>query len=106
MIPNGRTLAMYDGTGPADIGSREKVLAFVGDLGPRKNQKFLVDVMNHLPDVYRLLLIGHDVDHHYRREIDAAIGPHLRGRVILPAAWITRRSRPSSPARTSGFPRP
>jgi 1,2-diacylglycerol 3-alpha-glucosyltransferase len=84
VIPNGRTLAMYNGTGPADVGSREKVLAFVGDLGPRKNQKFLVDVMNHLPDDYRLLLIGHDVDHHYRREIDAAIGPHLRGRVIFP----------------------
>ena len=83
VIPNGRTLAMYSGTGPADIGSREKVLAFVGDFGPRKNQKFLVDVMNHLPDDYRLLLIGHDVDHRYRREVDASIGPHLRGRVIL-----------------------
>jgi glycosyltransferase involved in cell wall biosynthesis len=84
VIPNGRTLAMYDGTGPTDIGGRERVLTFVGDFGPRKNQKYLVGVMNHLPDEYRLLLIGHDVDHRYRREIDAAIGPELRRRVSLP----------------------
>src|SRR5208337_4031231 len=81
VIPNGRTLALYDGTGPADIRGREKVLTFVGDFGPRKNQKYLVDMMNHLPDEYRLLLIGHDVDHRYRREIDATIGPRLRRRV-------------------------
>ncbi|MGA2379479.1 MAG: glycosyltransferase, partial [Spirochaetia bacterium] len=81
VIPNGRTLAMYNGTGPTDIHGREKVLTFVGDFGPRKNQMYLVSVMNHLPDEYRLLLIGHDVDHHYRREIDSAIGPELRRRV-------------------------
>ena len=84
VIPNGRTLSMYDGTGPADIGSREKLLTFVGDFGPRKNQSYLVEMMNHLPDDYRLLLIGHEVDHGYCREIDAAIGPNLRGRVLLP----------------------
>jgi glycosyltransferase involved in cell wall biosynthesis len=83
VIPNGRTLAMYNGTGPADIGSREKVLAFIGDFGPRKNQKFLVDVMRHLPVEYRLVLIGHDVDHHYRRQIDASIGSDLRRRVTF-----------------------
>jgi 1,2-diacylglycerol 3-alpha-glucosyltransferase len=83
VIPNGRTLALYDGTGPTDISGRERVLTFVGDFGPRKNQKFLVNVMNHLPGDYRLLLIGHDVDHRYRREIDAAVGPGLRGRVIF-----------------------
>ena len=81
VIPNGRTLAMYNGTGPTDIQGREKVLTFVGDFGPRKNQMYLVSVMNHLPDEYRLLLIGHDVDHRYRREIDSAIGPELRRRV-------------------------
>jgi glycosyltransferase involved in cell wall biosynthesis len=81
VIPNGRTLAMYDGTGPADIRSREKVLTFIGDFGPRKNQKYLVDMMNHLPEEYRLLLVGHNVDHRYRREIDAVIGPQIRHRV-------------------------
>jgi 1,2-diacylglycerol 3-alpha-glucosyltransferase len=83
VIPNGRTLSMYDGTGPTDIRSREKVLTFVGDFGPRKNQKYLVTMLNHLPEEYRLLLIGHDVDHRYRREIDAAISPRLRHRVTF-----------------------
>jgi 1,2-diacylglycerol 3-alpha-glucosyltransferase len=83
VIPNGRTLAMYDGTGPADIRSREKVLTFVGDFGPRKNQRYLVTMLNHLPEEYRLLLIGHDVDHRYRREVDSAISPRLRHRVTF-----------------------
>ncbi|MGO9310664.1 MAG: glycosyltransferase [Spirochaetia bacterium] len=81
VIPNGRTLALYDGTGPADIEGREKILTFIGDFGPRKNQKYLVEMLKHLPDEYRLLLVGHDVDHRYRREIDAAVGPELRSRV-------------------------
>ncbi len=45
VIPNGRTLALYDGTGPADIDAREKMLTFIGDFGPRKNQKYLVEMM-------------------------------------------------------------
>ena len=83
VIPNGRTLSLYNGVTPTDIQSREKVLTFVGDFGPRKNQKFLVEVMEHLPGQYRLRLVGHDVDHRYRRQIDAAMGPGLRGRVTF-----------------------
>jgi glycosyltransferase involved in cell wall biosynthesis len=81
IIPNGRTLAMYDGKEPADIGATEKILAFIGDILPRKNQKYLVSVLRHLPANYRLLLIGHAVDHRYRREIDASMEPELRRRV-------------------------
>ena len=83
IIPNGRTLAAYDGASPADIGGPEKVLTFVGDFYPRKNQKFLVSMLTHLPPEYRLILIGHDVDHQYRREIDRAMGPDLRRRVTF-----------------------
>ncbi len=83
IIPNGRTLALYDGKEPADIGEAEKILAFVGDILPRKNQKFLVQVLSHLPPNYRLLLIGHDVDHRYRREIDASLNADLRRRVTF-----------------------
>jgi 1,2-diacylglycerol 3-alpha-glucosyltransferase len=83
VIPNGRALAMYNGTKPTDIASRQKVLTFVGDFGPRKNQKYLVNVMEHLPEEYQLRLVGHAVDHRYRREIDAAMGPRLRRRVIF-----------------------
>ena len=81
IIPNGRALAMYNGTEPADTSGPDRVLTFVGDFGPRKNQKFLVTMMAHLPEGYQLRLVGHDVDHRYRREIDAAIGANLRERV-------------------------
>ncbi|MGA2974461.1 MAG: glycosyltransferase [Spirochaetia bacterium] len=83
IIPNGRTMALYDGKAPADIRSMEKILAFVGDVIPRKNQKYLVKMMSFLPPDYRLLLIGHDVDHHYRREIDSMMGPDIRQRVTF-----------------------
>ncbi len=56
VIPNGRTLSLYDGNSPTPISSMEKVLTFVGDVIPRKNQKYLVSVMRHLPESYRLLL--------------------------------------------------
>src|SRR5208283_5142024 len=42
VIPNGRTLAMYNGAAPTDIRSPIRVLTFIGDFGPRKNQKYLV----------------------------------------------------------------
>jgi glycosyltransferase involved in cell wall biosynthesis len=83
IIPNGRTLALYDGKEPADIGDAEKILSFIGDILPRKNQKYLVEVLNHLPENYRLVLIGHDVDHRYRREIDASMNADLRRRVTF-----------------------
>ena len=83
IIPNGRTLALYDGKEPADIGAAKKILSFMGDILPRKNQKFLVAVLNLLPASYHLLLVGHDVDHRYRREIDATMGPDLRRRVTF-----------------------
>ncbi len=83
IIPNGRTLALYDGHSPTPISRMEKVLTFVGDVIPRKNQKYLVAVLRHLPENYRLLLIGHDVDHQYRRQIDASMGASLRGRVTF-----------------------
>jgi glycosyltransferase involved in cell wall biosynthesis len=83
VIPNGRTLSLYDGKAPMDPRAPEKILTFVGDFTPRKNQKYLVTVLNYLPAEYRLLLIGHYVDHQYMRDIDSAIGPKLRDRVIF-----------------------
>jgi 1,2-diacylglycerol 3-alpha-glucosyltransferase len=83
VIPNGRTLSDYNGSVPADILQSDKILTFTGDFYPRKNQKYLVEMLSHLPSEYKLLLIGHDVDHQYRREIDAAIGPQLRRRVMF-----------------------
>jgi 1,2-diacylglycerol 3-alpha-glucosyltransferase len=83
VIPNGRTLALYDGAAPTDTRGRERILTFVGDFGPRKNQKYLVTMLRCLPEEYRLVLVGHDVDHRYRREIDAEVGRQLRHRVTF-----------------------
>ena len=83
VIPNGRSLGLYNGVKPTNISSREKVLTFVGDFGPRKNQKFLVEMMEHLPEQYHLRLVGHAVDLHYRRQIEAAMGPRVRRRVTF-----------------------
>jgi glycosyltransferase involved in cell wall biosynthesis len=81
IIPNGRTLSLYDGREPADLGAPLKTLTFVGDFYERKNQKFLVSMMSHLPAGYRLVLIGHEVDHRYRREIDSEMPACVRSRV-------------------------
>jgi 1,2-diacylglycerol 3-alpha-glucosyltransferase len=83
IIPNGRTLAWYDGKPPADPGSPVKNLTFVGDIIPRKNQCYLVEVMGHLPPQYTLTIVGHDVDHHYWRQIDSQIPADLRPRVTF-----------------------
>ena len=83
IIPNGRTLSLYDGKAPSDLHGPVKNLTFVGDFYPRKNQKFLVEALNYLPPEYHLVLVGHDVDHQYRREIDAALTPELRRRVTF-----------------------
>ncbi len=99
IIPNGRALEMYNGSEPPDAAAVDKVLTFVGDFGPRKNQKYLVEMMAHLPRGYQLHLVGHDVDHRYRREIDAAIGPRLRGRVKF-AGKLEHSRIPAQLART------
>ena len=100
IIPNGRTLSLYDGKAPTPINRMEKILTFVGDVIPRKNQKYLVSVMRCLPADYRLLLIGHDVDHRYRRQIDTSMDPALRGRVIF-TGRLEHERVPAHLARTS-----
>jgi ATP-dependent Lon protease len=59
----------------ANVQSRmEKVLTFVGDVIPRKNQKYLVSVMRHLPENYRLMLVGHDVEVDQQQISDTVAG--------------------------------
>jgi 1,2-diacylglycerol 3-alpha-glucosyltransferase len=83
VIPNGRTLSTYDSKAPADLESPRKILTFMGDFYARKNQKFLVEALAYLPESYELVLIGHDVDHQYRRAIEAVMSPGLRRRVTV-----------------------
>jgi 1,2-diacylglycerol 3-alpha-glucosyltransferase len=83
VIPNGRTLSLYDGKPVAVREGSRRNLAYVGDIIPRKNQKYLVDVMGRLPPCYHLFIIGHAVDHHYRRQIDRQMPPDVGKRVTF-----------------------
>jgi glycosyltransferase involved in cell wall biosynthesis len=64
-IPNGRFLAPYLACRPADAASPGRRLLYVGNLCERKNQRFLVRAMRHLPATWELVLIGPALDHDY-----------------------------------------
>jgi glycosyltransferase involved in cell wall biosynthesis len=83
VIPNGRTLSLYDGKPTVTTEGSVKNLAFVGDIIPRKNQKYLVDVMSHLPPCYHLFIIGHAVDHRYRRQMESQMPRDVWRRVTF-----------------------
>jgi glycosyltransferase involved in cell wall biosynthesis len=70
VIPNGRDLARYVDCAAADVGATEKTLSFIGYISERKNQVYLIDAHRHLPEGYRLLLIGKPLNPDY--------GQHLR----------------------------
>jgi glycosyltransferase involved in cell wall biosynthesis len=58
VIPNGRDLERYARCTSADTRAAEKTLCFIGYISERKNQIYLIDAARHLPEQYRLLLIG------------------------------------------------
>ncbi|MFP3896031.1 MAG: glycosyltransferase [Anaerolineales bacterium] len=65
IIPNGRDLAQYAKCVPADMDAAERILTFVGYLTDRKNQAYLIRMASHLPQNYRLQLIGDALDPEY-----------------------------------------
>jgi len=66
-IPNGRDLALYHSRDECpDITEEEKRLTFVGSLGKRKNQAFLIEAMQYLPENYHLQLVGVALDASYQ----------------------------------------
>lgn len=68
-IPNGRNLAMYRSKECADINEEEKRLTFVGSLGKRKNQEFLIEAMQYLPEEYHLQLVGVPLNASYLKQL-------------------------------------
>ena len=72
-IPNGRDLALYHNKKCADIKENEKRLTFVGSLGKRKNQAFLIEAMQYLPAAYHLQLVGVPLDASYQRELEKQV---------------------------------
>jgi 1,2-diacylglycerol 3-alpha-glucosyltransferase len=69
IIPNGRDLARYANCAAADTGAAEKTLSFIGYISERKNQAYLIDAHRHLPEDYRLLLIGKPLNPDYGRHL-------------------------------------
>lgn len=58
IIPNGRDMGMYKDLNRPSVKKKVKELIFVGSVGPRKNQEYLLKVMGELSNEYRLKLIG------------------------------------------------
>jgi len=69
VIPNGRDLARYRSSVPADVGAAVKKLSFIGYISERKNQVYLIDALQHLPDHYQLQLIGKPLNPDYGRHL-------------------------------------
>jgi len=72
-IPNGRDLALYKSDDCPDISSEEKRLTFVGSLGKRKNQEFLIEAMSYLPENYHLQLVGVPLDASYQKALEKQV---------------------------------
>ena len=69
VIPNGRDLSLYQACAYADSASREKTLTFTGYLSERKNQPYLLEVMQHLPETYHVQLIGKPLKPGYQEKL-------------------------------------
>ncbi len=83
-IPNGRNLSLYQSCRFADITSEPKILTFVGSLGPRKNQIFLLEVLKCLPENYILQLVGSALIPHEDTDLhDFVTTHHLEKRVVF-----------------------
>jgi glycosyltransferase involved in cell wall biosynthesis len=73
VIPNGRDLQKYTRRAFADFKTGEKRLSFIGFISERKNQEYLIEVMKHLPDHVKLLLIGKPLDKEYGKELESLV---------------------------------
>jgi 1,2-diacylglycerol 3-alpha-glucosyltransferase len=71
-IPNGRNLASFLNLEIPKI-DKEINLVFAGHINDRKNQKFLIEMMEFLPQNYRLSLLGDFPDEDSKREINDLI---------------------------------
>lgn len=76
VIPNGRDLQQYGQCRCADVGAEQKNLVFVGYVTERKNQIYLLNVMRHLPDYYRLHLVGKPLVPEYGKQLKSFCDEH------------------------------
>ncbi|MBN2554301.1 MAG: glycosyltransferase [Anaerolineales bacterium] len=69
IIPNGRVLAHYASRKVADPALETKTLTAIGFLSQRKNQAFLIKVMQYLPDNFRLKMAGTALSPDYEKSL-------------------------------------
>jgi glycosyltransferase involved in cell wall biosynthesis len=70
-IPNGRDVARLSACKTAEVEAETKRLSFVGFINQRKNQRYLLEVLKHLPRNYRLQLIGETLEPEYGAQLTA-----------------------------------
>lgn len=94
-IPNGRSLSLYNRCQCANISADPKILTFIGSLGPRKNQIFLLEMLSYLPKNYILQLVGSALVPHDEKELQTySHDHHLDDRVIFTGEMAHKKIPP------------
>lgn len=83
IIPNGRDLQRYAACATADTDAGQKTLCFIGYVSARKNQSYLLEAYRHLPDGYRLLLIGTALNPEYGKQLGRYCDVHRLTNVVF-----------------------
>lgn len=81
IIRNARAMEMYQDKKPANLAADEKILSFIGSISLRKNQAFLVEVVEKLPKNYKLWLFGDFLFEDYKKEFPVSEKVVLWGQV-------------------------
>ena len=69
VIPNGRELKRYAICKNTNLSSPKRVLTFVGFISERKNQRYLLEVLTHLPRHYWLYIVGEPLNLAYGQQL-------------------------------------
>jgi 1,2-diacylglycerol 3-alpha-glucosyltransferase len=75
-IPNGRNLEIYSVRSNASLLTPKKILTFIGKLSERKNQHYLIEVLQYLPTDYCLQLIGEPLWPDYQQQLQDFVDVH------------------------------
>jgi glycosyltransferase involved in cell wall biosynthesis len=102
IVPNGRDLDKYAKCTNADADAPEKMLSFVGYLSERKNQICLIEAHQHLPDHYRLVLLGKPLKPGYEERLKQFCRDHDLDNVAFPGQ-VPHQEIPSYLERTHVF---
>jgi glycosyltransferase involved in cell wall biosynthesis len=83
MIPNARHLSHFRDCRFADTSAGGKILTVIGHISRRKNQLFLLEALHHLPENYRLQIVGEVLNPAYEQELRAFIERNGLSRVVF-----------------------